>query len=287
MSEYEIGGLKLKNRVMTAAGTVGFGVSYADYYDLDILGALVLRSLTLKPRDGSPMPRIWETASGMMNRVGLQNPGLDKFMSTYYSSLCKLTVPVIASVCGAPYELKELARALNTAEKISAIEVNLYTTYDEYRELGYSGYAKLVEDRVGAACAHFTRPVWVKLMPQAGDIVLTAKVAKSCGASAAVACNSFWSMAVDPSTGKSRLSTRVGSLSGPCIKPISVFNASRVASETGLDVIGAGGIACADDAREYLLVGAKAVAIGSGCFSEPELVKKIIAEIEGEDTSGK
>lgn len=275
MHEVLVGGVALQNPILNAAGTMGFGSSYADYIDLNHLGGLVTRTMTVSPRPGAPNPRLWETASGLMNRVGLQNPGYEKFAQVFYRSLEKLHVPVIASITGTPEEIRKMTGRLCELERVKAIEVNLYCTYEEYRAMGYSAYLDNCCGQVEAAVQAGDRPVWVKLLPLAGDLVETAKAAASAGAKCAVCANTYWAMALDEA-GRSRLGSQVGGLSGPAIKPLSVFQTWRLVEETELDVVGCGGVMTAADVKEYLAAGAKAVCVGTANFNEPSSVEKIL-----------
>jgi len=276
VSECKVGGVALQNVVLNAAGTMGFGPSYSDYIDLNLLGGLVTRTMTITPGRGAARPRLWETAAGLLNHVGLQNPGYQKFANVFYKGLERFHVPVIASITGTADEIAVMTETLCSLERVKAIEVNLYITYEQYRELGNRAYLERCREQVLAAVNAGDRPVWVKLMPMAGDLVDTACAAGEAGAVCAVCANTYWAVALEAETGKSRLGTQVGGLSGPAVKPISMFHTWRLAKETTLDVVGCGGVTTADDVKEYLAAGAKAVAVGTANFGEPETIRKIV-----------
>lgn len=281
MGEFLVGGVRLRTPVLNAAGVMGFGASYADYFDLDVLGALVTRSVTARPCLGNPRPRLYEAPSGVLHAVGFQNGGIDSFIRVFYKKLEELSVPVVLSLYGAPGELAEMCEKARPLGRIAAVEVNAFITPGDYYALGERAYYDRLARQV-EACAGCGKPVWAKLMPMAGDIVRAAKAAEAAGARAAVCCNAFWAKALDPASGASRLSAEAAGLSGPAIKPIALFLAARVAGETGLDVVGCGGIMNEADAREYLRAGAKAVAVGSASFAEPESAGRIAQALAGE-----
>ena len=244
MDNITVGGVTLHSPLLNAAGTMGFGSSYADYIDLHRLGGLVTRTMTVKPRRGAEAPRLWETPSGLLNCVGMQNPGYEKFTDV----------------------LAELPA-------VAGVEVNLHCTYEEYRTLGSKAYLEQCAQRIRAA-ADGRLPVWAKLSPCAGDIVDAARTAQDAGAQAVVCANTYWGMALQ-ADGSSRLGSMVGGLSGPAIRPLSVFQTWRVAQEVAVDVVGCGGIVCAADVKEYMAAGAKAVEIGTANFTEPETIIRI------------
>jgi len=278
MDKCVVGGVELQNPLLNAAGTMGFGPSYADYIDLNLLGGLTTRTMTCRPRGGAPRPRLWETRAGALNRVGLQNPGYEKFVSTFYKGLAGLRVPVIASITGTEEEIGLMTRALCALERVKAIEVNLYCEPEEYYDMGREAYLERCRRQVAAAVAAGDRPVWAKLLPMAGDVVETAAVVRAAGGRCVVCANSYWAMALD-SAGKSRLGSPTGGLTGPAIKPISLFLVQQVSQRVDIDVVGCGGVVTADDVREYLAAGAKAVAVGTANFTEPETIRQLIESL--------
>ena len=267
MDNITVGGVTLHSPLLNAAGTMGFGSSYADYIDLHRLGGLVTRTMTVKPRRGAEAPRLWETPSGLLNCVGMQNPGYEKFTQVFYKGLVGYDVPIIASVTGTPEEIRRMADALAELPAVAGVEVNLHCTYEEYRTLGSKAYLEQCAQRIRAA-ADGRLPVWAKLSPCAGDIVDAARTAQDAGAQAVVCANTYWGMALQ-ADGSSRLGSMVGGLSGPAIRPLSVFQTWRVAQEVAVDVV------CAADVKEYMAAGAKAVEIGTANFTEPETIIRI------------
>lgn len=176
MDNITVGGVTLHSPLLNAAGTMGFGSSYADYIDLHRLGGLVTRTMTVKPRRGAEAPRLWETPSGLLNCVGMQNPGYEKFTQVFYKGLVGYDVPIIASVTGTPEEIRRMADALAELPAVAGVEVNLHCTYEEYRTLGSKAYLEQCAQRIRAA-ADGRLPVWAKLSPCAGDIVDAARPA--------------------------------------------------------------------------------------------------------------
>ena len=174
MDNITVGGVTLHSPLLNAAGTMGFGSSYADYIDLHRLGGLVTRTMTVKPRRGAEAPRLWETPSGLLNCVGMQNPGYEKFTQVFYKGLVGYDVPIIASVTGTPEEIRRMADALAELPAVAGVEVNLHCTYEEYRALGSKAYLEQCAQRIRAA-ADGRLPVWAKLSPCAGDIVDAAR----------------------------------------------------------------------------------------------------------------
>ena len=185
MDNITVGGVTLHSPLLNAAGTMGFGSSYADYIDLHRLGGLVTRTMTVKPRRGAEAPRLWETPSGLLNCVGMQNPGYEKFTQVFYKGLVGYDVPIIASVTGTPDEIRRMADALAELPAVAGVEVNLHCTYEEYRTLGSKAYLEQCAQRIRAA-ADGRLPVWAKLSPCAGDIVDAARTAQDAGAQAVV-----------------------------------------------------------------------------------------------------
>ena len=188
MDNITVGGVTLHSPLLNAAGTMGFGSSYADYIDLHRLGGLVTRTMTVKPRCGAEAPRLWETPSGLLNCVGMQNPGYEKFTQVFYKGLVGYDVPIIASVTGTPEEIRRMADALAELPAVAGVEVNLHCTYEEYRTLGSKAYLEQCAQRIRAA-ADGRLPVWAKLSPCAGDIVDAARTAQDAGAQAVVCAN--------------------------------------------------------------------------------------------------
>ena len=266
-----IGGIKIKNPVMAASGTFGFGEEFSKIYNINKLGAIIVKGITLLPREGNKTPRIAETPSGMLNSIGLQNPGIEAFIKEKIPFLCRFKVPVIVNISGyTEEEYVELAKRLNKEKRISGIEVNISCPNVKY-EGGklFAQDAKSVYNitkNVKKACRH---PVIVKLSPEVTDIKIIAKAAEEGGADALSLVNTITGMAIDINTRKSKIANITGGLSGPAIKPIGVRCVWQVYNTVKIPIVGMGGILTADDAIEYMIAGASAVAIGTGNFIDP------------------
>ncbi len=277
----KIGTLKLKNPVMTASGTFGYGGEYADYVDLNKLGAIVVKGLSLKPRAGNPPPRIMETPSGMLNAVGLQNIGVDTFIEEKLPILRKYDTNVIANIYGETYdEYKKVAQKLTSAKGVHALEVNI--SCPNVRKGGLSFGA---DPKSAAAVTRKVKevtdlPVIVKLTPNVTDITAIAAAVEKAGADAISLINTLTGMSVDIFTRRPHLKNVTGGLSGPAIKPVALRMVWQVLQKISIPVIGIGGIMNAEDALEFLILGAKAVQIGTANFINPQATIEIIAGIE-------
>ena len=277
----KIGTLKLKNPVMTASGTFGYGGEYADYVDLNKLGAIVVKGLSLKPRAGNPPPRIMETPSGMLNAVGLQNIGVHTFIEEKLPILRKYDTNVIANIYGETYdEYKKVAQKLTSAKGVHALEVNI--SCPNVRKGGLSFGADL---KSAAAVTRKVKevtglPVIVKLTPNVTDITAIAAAVEKAGADAISLINTLTGMSVDIFTRRPHLKNVTGGLSGPAIKPVALRMVWQVLQKISIPVIGIGGIMNAEDALEFLILGTKAVQIGTANFINPQATIEIIAGIE-------
>ncbi|NMD04254.1 MAG: dihydroorotate dehydrogenase [Deltaproteobacteria bacterium] len=277
----KIGTLKLKNPVMTASGTFGYGGEYADYVDLNKLGAIVVKGLSLKPRAGNPPPRIMETPSGMLNAVGLQNIGVHTFIEEKLPILRKYDTNVIANIYGETYdEYKKVAQKLTSAKGVHALEVNI--SCPNVRKGGLSFGA---DPKSAAAVTRKVKevtglPVIVKLTPNVTDITAIAAAVEKAGADAISLINTLTGMSVDIFTRRPHLKNVTGGLSGPAIKPVALRMVWQVLQKISIPVIGIGGIMNAEDALEFLILGAKAVQIGTANFINPQATIEIIAGIE-------
>ncbi|HQB93125.1 MAG TPA: dihydroorotate dehydrogenase [Smithellaceae bacterium] len=277
----KIGTLKLKNPVMTASGTFGYGGEYADYVDLNKLGAIVVKGLSLKPRAGNPPPRIMETPSGMLNAVGLQNIGVDTFIEEKLPILRKYDTNVIANIYGETYdEYKKVAQKLTSAKGVHALEVNI--SCPNVRKGGLSFGA---DPKSAAAVTRKVKevtglPVIVKLTPNVTDITAIAAAVEKAGADAISLINTLTGMSVDIFTRRPHLKNVTGGLSGPAIKPVALRMVWQVLQKISIPVIGIGGIMNAEDALEFLILGTKAVQIGTANFINPQATIEIIGGIE-------
>ncbi|MEF2232303.1 MAG: dihydroorotate dehydrogenase [Pseudodesulfovibrio sp.] len=276
------GGLALKNPVMTASGTFGFGLEFAPYGDLRKLGGIVVKGLSLKPREGNPMPRIAETPCGMLNAIGIQNPGVEHFVKRTLPSLPWRDVAVVANLyaCDAA-EFGELAGVLAAEEGIAALEVNV--SCPNVREGGIAfgqdpaqiaRVTEAVKKRAGG------KHVMVKLSPNVTDITVCARAAADGGADSLSLINTLSGMAVDIRTRRPRIANVIAGLSGPAIKPVALRCVHQVVRSVDIPVVGIGGIASAEDALEFLLVGAQAVQVGTANFLRPDFAFTLVDEVE-------
>jgi len=279
--EVEVGaGLVLRNPVIAASGTFGYGVEYGGVTEIDAFGAIVVKGISRNPSKGHPAPRLVETAAGMLNAIGLQNIGLDRFVSEKLPWLRERGVTVVVNCWGNTVEeYAEIADALDSVVGVAAIEVNISSP--NKREWGgiIATDAQRTRAVVAAARAATRRPLWVKLSPNVGDIAEVARVAADAGADTLCVANTYVGMAVDLRTRRPLLSNVTGGLSGPAIKPLSLRAVYQVSRATNVPVIGIGGISTGEDALEYLLVGARAVQIGTANLYDPAAGPRIVKEI--------
>ena len=278
--EVKIGKIKLRNPIMAASGTFGYAKEFEGLMDLKKLGAIVTKTITLKPRQGNPMPRVCETASGMLNAIGLQNDGVEHFIDEKLPYLAKIGVPVIVSISGDNVkEFCKLAQRLDKEKDIDGIELNISCP-----NIGAQGLIaqcpKAAYEVVNNVRKATSKTLITKLSPNVTDIVEIAKAACKGGTDAASLVNTFFGMAIDIETGKPRLGNVTGGLSGPCIKPIALKMVWDVAKNIDKPVIGMGGIMNASDAIEFLLAGAEAVQVGTANFVEPGVCGTIIKGVE-------
>lgn len=274
-------GLPLKNPVLTASGTFGYGIEFAPYGDLRQLGGMVVKGLSLKPRQGNPMPRLAETPCGMLNAIGIQNIGVEAFLKDKLPRLPWRQTPVIANLYAqSAAEFGELAAVLAADQRVAALEVNISCPNVKQGGAAFgqdpaqaSAVTRQVKNHAG------TKPVIVKLSPNVTDIAAMAKTVADAGADMLSLINTVKGMAVDLATRKPRLATTIGGLSGPAIKPIAlrcVFEASRAVS---IPVIGLGGISSADDALEFILAGAHAIQVGTANFTRPDFAFRLVEQL--------
>lgn len=277
----DIGSLKIKNPVMTASGTFGYGEEYADYVDLNRLGAIVVKGLSLKPRLGNPPPRIMETAGGMLNAVGLQNIGVDVFIEEKLPFLQKHDVAVIANIYGESYlEYQKVARKLSSVKGVHALEVNVSCPNVKKGGLSFGADPKAAAEVTRRVKGETNLPVIVKLTPNVTDIAAIAQAVEKAGADAVSLINTLAGMSVDLKTRMSHLKNITGGLSGPAIKPVALRMVWQVVKRVSIPVIGIGGIMNAEDALEFLILGAKAVQIGTANFINPRATLNIIDGIQ-------
>ncbi|HZU23337.1 MAG TPA: dihydroorotate dehydrogenase [Terriglobales bacterium] len=280
-----IAGVALKNPVIAASGTFGYGVEFEDIVSLDRLGAFVVKGLSREPMAGNPPPRVVETAAGMLNSIGLQNIGVRAFLEEKLPHLNKLrNVVVIANVFGhSREEYEDVIRALNDGPGIAAYELNVSCPNTKCGGLSFGTHVHLLAEVVGCSkrlAERASRPLIVKLSPNVTSIAEMASVAEQVGADAVSLVNTFVAMAIDPETRKPRISNITAGLSGPAIKPIAVRMVWEVAEAVKIPVIGMGGIARAEDAVEFLLAGASAVEVGTASFWDPRATEQIVRDLE-------
>lgn len=276
----QIGKLKLKNPVMVASGTFGYAEEFASLVDLKKLGAIVTKTITLKPKKGNPPPRTVETAAGMLNAIGLENPGVNVFIKEKLPPLRKIGVPIIVSISAdSDREFVELTRILNKTNGVSAIELNLSCP-----NLGTSRMVSQLDKAtyriVKAVRAVTDLTIIAKLTPNVTDIGLIARAATAADADAISLVNTFLAMAVDKDSRCPKLANITGGLSGPAIKPIALRMVWEVVRTVYVPIIGMGGIMNTEDALEFIIAGATAVAVGTGNFVNPKLTIEIIEGIK-------
>ncbi len=273
----DIGRLTLRNPVMTASGTFGYGGEYAPFVDLDRLGAIVVKGLSLQPSAGNPPPRIVETACGMLNAIGLENIGIEDFVRKRLPFLQRLQTPVIANVYGKTVnEYERLAARIDGVDGIAAIEVNISCPNVRAGGMAFGVDAAVAADLVGAVRRRTAKPVTVKLSPNVTDITAIAKAVVAAGADSVSLINTITGMAIDVRKRRPRLANITGGLSGPAIKPVALRMVWEVARAVDVPVIGVGGIMNAEDALEFLIAGASAVQVGTANFVNPAATEEII-----------
>lgn len=275
-----IAGVTFSNPVMTASGTFGSGMEYAEYVDLNRLGAVVTKGVANVPWSGNPTPRVAETYGGMLNAIGLQNPGVDLFIERDLAFLRQFNTRVIVNVCG-----RSIGDYLEVVEKLSdtdvdMLEINVSCPNVKEGAIAFGQNAAALEKITAAVKAKAKQPVIMKLSPNVTDIAEMARAAESAGADAISLINTFTAMKIDIERRAFVLANKTGGLSGPAIKPIAVRMVYEVAHAVSVPVIGMGGIATAEDAIEFIMAGATAVAVGAMSFHDPMTVIRVIDGIE-------
>lgn len=272
-----IGGLELKNPVMTASGTFGYGEEYAEFLDLGRLGAVVVKGLSLMPKEGNPPPRIVETSSGMLNAIGLQNIGIERFIQEKIPFLRTYDTKVIVNFFGDTIdEYVAAAERLSAVEGVHGLEMNISCPNKQTGWCIFGTDPAVTAAVVGAVRKVTNLPLIVKLSPNVTDISLMAKVAVDAGADALSVINTLTGMAIDIRSRKPKLANKTGGLSGPAIKPVAVRMVYEVYKAVKVPIIGMGGIMHADDAIEFMLAGATAVAVGTANFIHPTATTDIL-----------
>ncbi|MBV9302882.1 MAG: dihydroorotate dehydrogenase [Acidobacteriaceae bacterium] len=274
-------GIKLRNPVLAASGTFGYGIEFEKIVDLNTLGGIVTKGLSREPMRGNPSPRLWHTAAGMINSVGLQNIGARAFIREKLPNLRRYSIPVFANVFGYSCDdYLEVIRALEDADGIAGYELNVSCPNTEKGGMFFSGDPILLSDLISRVRRAASRPLIVKLSPNVARIEVFATVAENAGADAISLVNTFVSLAIDIATRKPRLGGGFGGLSGPAIKPIALRMVYEAAQAVKIPVIGLGGIASGEDAAEFLIVGATAVQVGTASFIDPRAPQRIARELD-------
>lgn len=272
-----IGALKLKNPVLTASGTFGYGEEFADFVDLTRLGGFIVKGTTLHPREGNPYPRMAETPMGMLNAVGLQNKGVHYFVEHIYPRLKDLDTNVIVNVSGSSVEdYRETASIINELENIPAIELNISCPNVKHGGMTFGVHPEAAAEVVSAVRSAYHKTLIVKLTPNVTDITEIAKAVEGAGADSISLINTMLGMAIDAERRKPLLSTVTGGLSGPCVKPVALRMVWQVAKAVKVPVVGLGGIMNATDAIEFLLAGATAIELGTANFIDPAITVKVV-----------
>lgn len=272
-----IGALKLKNPVLTASGTFGYGEEFADFVDLTRLGGFIVKGTTLHPREGNPYPRMAETPMGMLNAVGLQNKGVHYFVEHIYPRLKDLDTNVIVNVSGSSVEdYRETASIINELENIPAIELNISCPNVKHGGMTFGVHPEAAAEVVSAVRSAYHKTLIVKLTPNVTDITEIAKAVEGAGADSISLINTMLGMAIDAERRKPLLSTVTGGLSGPCVKPVALRMVWQVAKVVKVPVVGLGGIMNATDAIEFLLAGATAIELGTANFIDPAITVKVV-----------
>ena len=271
-----IGRLALKNPVMTASGTFGYGLEFADFIPLDGLGGIIVKGTTLKPREGNDYPRMAETAQGMLNCVGLQNKGVDYFCEHIYPQIKDIDTNMIVNVSGSsPEDYAECAARINALDGIPAIELNISCPNVKDGGMAFGVTCAGAESVVKAVRERYHKTLIVKLSPNVTNIADIARACEAQGADSVSLINTLMGMAIDIEKRKSLLSIGTGGLSGPCVKPVALRMVWQVAKAVKIPVVGLGGISCATDAIEFLMAGATAIEIGTANFLDPAITIKV------------
>ena len=269
-------GLTLKNPVMTASGTFGYGEEYADFIDLSQIGGILVKGTTLNHREGNPYPRMAETPSGMLNAVGLQNKGVEYFVETIYPRIKDIDTNIIVNVSGSTIEdYCAVAEKVNALENIPAIELNVSCPNVKQGGMAFGVTTSGIEQVVSAVRKVYDKHLIVKLSPNVTSIADLALAAEASGADSVSLINTLLGMAIDAEKRRPKLSTVTGGLSGACVKPIALRMVWQVAKAVKIPVIGLGGISSATDAVEFLLAGASAIEIGTANFIDPTVTVKV------------
>jgi len=274
-------GVEFANPVFAASGTFGYGEEFADFVDYRRLGAIVVKSVSLEPRVGNTPPRLFETASGLLNSIGLQNVGLEEFLREKLPRLRRYPTRVIVNIAGQTEpEYIEVTEQLSEEDGIDALELNLSCPNVKEGSIAFGQSASVIERVVGKVRKKTALPLWVKLSPNVADNAPLAQAAEAAGADAICAINTLRGIAIDVPSRRPFLGNTIGGLSGPAIKPVALYHVWQIYQAVKIPVIGLGGICTARDALEFILAGASAVQVGSANFRDPDVTMKIVRGLE-------
>lgn len=280
MLDVNLPGLKLKNPIMPASGCFGFGREYSQFFDLSRLGAIMIKATTVEPRFGNPTPRVAETSAGMLNAIGLQNPGLKKVFSVELPWLDQFDVPIIANVAGSTEEdYVAVAAEISKAPNVHALELNISCPNVKEGGITFGTIPEVAKALTKKVKEVSEVPVYVKLSPNVTDIVEMAKAVEAGGADGLTMINTLVGMRIDLKTARPVIANKTGGLSGPAIKPVAIRMIHEVSQKVSIPIIGMGGIQSAEDVIEYFYAGASAVAVGTANFVDPFVCPTIIEEL--------
>ena len=280
-TKVNLAGVELKNPVMVASGTFGSGAEFSEFFDLSGLGAVVTKGVANVPWPGNPAPRIAETPSGMLNAIGLQNPGIDVFVKRDLPFLADYDTKVIVNVCGhSTEEYLEVVERLADEPVVSMLEINISCPNVKEGGIAFGTSAKAVEDITKAVKARAKQPVIMKLSPNVTDITEMARAAEAGGADCLSMINTITGMKIDIERQTFAIANKTGGLSGPAIRPVAVRMVYQTAQAVRIPIIGMGGITCAEDAIEFLMAGATAVSVGTASFNDPFTAMNVVTGIE-------
>ena len=273
----ELPGMSMKNPILPASGCYGFGQEYSRFYDLDLLGAITVKAVTAEKRLGNQVPRIAETESGMLNAIGLQNPGVDHVIEHELEALRSNNIPILVNIAGnAPEDYVETSRKIAASGKASALELNISCPNVKTGGIQFGSDPDIAYDLTKAVKAVSDIPLYVKLSPNVTDIVAMAKAVEAGGADGLSMINTLVGMQIDITTGQLVLANGRGGLSGPAIKPVAIRMIYDVAQEVDIPIIGMGGVQTVDDVIEFMMAGASAVAVGTANFQNPMICPDLI-----------
>ena len=280
MLDVNLPGLNLKNPIMPASGCFGFGREYSQFFDLSRLGAIMIKATTVEPRFGNPTPRVAETSAGMLNAIGLQNPGLKKVFSEELPWLDQYDVPIIANIAGSTEEdYVAVAAEISKAPNVHALELNISCPNVKEGGITFGTIPEVAKALTKKVKEVSEVPVYVKLSPNVTDIVEMAKAVEDGGADGLTMINTLVGMRIDLKTARPVIANKTGGLSGPAIKPVAIRMIHEVSQKVNIPIIGMGGVQCAEDVIEYFYAGASAVAVGTANFVDPLVCPTIIDEL--------